>query len=142
MARRTGIPGTTSAATPSIPGTRRTSSTSCSLTATTTRPTVDTRVKMLGIAVMELRARISHFLTIFRVCLRQGWLGTLAKRNRRNARKLAGGEGAKGLLRIRAKKGLLFPQGPQAEKLGLVFSGELPEGYRTRKQRRAGPDTG
>lgn len=53
---------------------------------------VDTRPKMLGVSVMELRARISHFLTTFRVCLRQGWLGNLAKRKRRSARKLPGGE--------------------------------------------------
>lgn len=91
---------------------------------------VDTRPKMVGVAVMELRARISHFLTIFRVCLRQGWLGNLAKQNRRHARKLPGGErGLRALQRLRRMKGLLLPQGPKARELGLVFEGEVPNDW-------------
>jgi hypothetical protein len=40
----------------------------------------DTRVKALGIAIQRLRAAVAHFLDLFRLCLRMGWIGNHPKR--------------------------------------------------------------
>lgn len=89
----------------------------------------DTRAKRIGMSFLDLRAALGSFLDIFRVLLRQGWLESDAKKNpwtpvRRN------GEKALASFRRRLRRlGLLLPHGPQAVKLGLAFTGEIPDGW-------------
>jgi len=89
----------------------------------------DTRAKRIGISFLDLRAALGSFLDIFRVLLRQGWLESDARKNpwapvRRN------GEKALASFRRRLRRlGLLLPRGPQAVKLGLAFTGEIPDGW-------------
>lgn len=44
---------------------------------------------------------------------------------------------AEAMKRLRAQYGLLLPSGLEAEKLGLVFNGEIPAGWKPIKERRA-----
>jgi hypothetical protein len=88
------------------------------------------RAKKLGIPWLDLRASAAQFLDIFRVCLRQGWIDSDAKRNTTPPMpRQEGNLAVERLLKERRDRGLLYPAGPQAEKLGLVWDGELPEGY-------------
>lgn len=96
---------------------------------------VDTRPKVRGFGVLELRSLIGEFLEIFRVSLRQGWLKSKAKLNTITPRKRDGSRGLAAFKRLRKIKKLLLPRGPQAVKLGLVFQGELPPGWPVRDQR-------
>jgi hypothetical protein len=93
---------------------------------------VDTRPKMRGFGVLELRAMIAEFLEIFRVCLRQGWLKSKAKLNKVTPRKRDGSRGLAAFKRLRKMKKLLLPRGPAAVKLGLVFQGEIPPDWPVR----------
>jgi hypothetical protein len=93
---------------------------------------VDTRPKMRGFGVLELRALIAEFLEIFRVSLRQGWLKSRAKLNKITPRKRDGSRALAGFKRLRKIKKLLLPRGPAAAKLGLVFNGELPPDWPVR----------
>jgi hypothetical protein len=89
----------------------------------------DTRAERIGTSFLDLRAALGSFLDIFRVLLRQGWLESTVKKKpwtpvRRN------GEKAVASFRRRLRRlGLLLPRGPQAVRLGLAFTGEIPNGW-------------
>jgi hypothetical protein len=88
------------------------------------------RLKRLGIPFLELRDAIARFLDIFRICLRMGWIGTHERKGKVWAKKLKGGsEGVKAVKRLQRMKGLLLPRGEHARKLGLLFEGEIPQGW-------------
>jgi hypothetical protein len=91
---------------------------------------VDTRPKRVGIEFLELRSSISHFVEVFRLCLRNGWIGNHPTRNTSQPRQRSGGKEAVTTLELtRRAAGLLLPAGPKAEKLGLVFQGILPASW-------------
>jgi hypothetical protein len=95
------------------------------------------RAKRIGIPFMELRAAIARLLDIFRVCLRQGWLGEYERLNRAEARRRKGGrEGVLRMQMLRRKHGLLVPWGAAARRVGLAWEGELPEGWVTLHEQR------
>lgn len=90
----------------------------------------DTRAKRIGSSFLDLRASLGSFLDIFRVLLRQGWLESEIKLNPWMPAKRKTGQAALYSFRRRLRRlGLLLPSGPQARKLGLCFSGEIPDGW-------------
>lgn len=75
-----------------------------------------------------MRACLGSFLDIFRVLLRQGWLESELNPWEPSKRKT--GQAALHSFRRRLRRlGLLLPSGPQARKLGLCFTGEIPDGW-------------
>jgi hypothetical protein len=95
------------------------------------------RPKRIGIPFMTYRAAVGAFLDVFRLCLRHGWLGSHPQPRPVTLRRRTGGEAAvKRIQKLRAKFGLLLPRGKAAEKLGLLFKGLLPDGYKTVAQRK------
>lgn len=89
----------------------------------------DTRAKRIGISFLDLRAALGAFLDIFRVLLRQGWLESDAKKNPWTPVKRNGEKAIASFRRRLRRLGLLLPRGPQAVKLGLAFTGEIPDGW-------------
>jgi hypothetical protein len=106
---------------------------------TTGANNVDTRPKRRGIPFLEFRSALSHFVEVFRLCIRQGWLDPdhpnakpAPTRQRSSAEK-----GLKAMRRLRRLAGLLLPQGRAALKLGLITDQlELPAGWTPIKERR------
>lgn len=95
------------------------------------------RPKRVGIPFMAYRAAVGAFIDVFRLCLRYGWLGSHPKPREIVLRRRTGGDKAVASLhKRRAKIGLLLPRGKAAEKLGLLFQGLLPDGYKTIRQRK------
>lgn len=95
------------------------------------------RPKRIGIPFMALRAAIGAFLDVFRICLRFGWLGSHPKVRPALVRPRTGGkEVVEKLQKLRQKFGLFLPRGKVAQKLGLVFEGVIPDGYKPVAQRR------
>lgn len=104
---------------------------------TTGANNIDTRPKRIGVEFLEMRSAISHFVEIFRVCIRQGWLGDHSHARPFPPRKRSGGiRGLEVLRRLRRIHGLLFPRGPKALALGLIWDGIIPEGWIPIKERR------
>lgn len=95
------------------------------------------RPKRIGIPFMALRAAIGAFLDVFRVCLRFGWLGSHPNVRPAIVRPRTGGkEVVEKMQKLRQKFGLFLPRGMAAKKLGLVFEGVIPDGYKPVAQRR------
>ena len=101
-----------------------------------TSKTPETRPYIVGIDHVRLRAALSDFLDIFRVCLRFGWLGTWPRRKPDELRRRTGGEAAvKNLRRHRTKLGLTLPQGERAMERGWAWDGTVPDGWVPVKER-------
>jgi hypothetical protein len=95
------------------------------------------RPKRIGIDFMAYRAAVGAFLDVFRLCLRHGWLGSHPQPRAVVLKRREGGEEAvASVRRKRERAGLLLPRGKVAEKLGLVFQGLLPDGYKTIRERK------
>ncbi|HXH33035.1 MAG TPA: hypothetical protein VNJ54_01330 [Plantibacter sp.] len=99
---------------------------------------VDTRPKRIGIDFLELRSSLSHFVEVFRLCVRQGWLDPASPQAKPSAsvRRKGGKNALEVMRRLRRLAGLLLPQGKAAAKLDLLWDGVLPEGWVPIKQRR------
>ena len=99
---------------------------------------VDTRPKRIGIDFLELRSSLSHFVEVFRLCVRQGWLDPASPQAKPSVSVLRkGGKKALEVMqRLRRRAGLLLPQGKAAAKIDLLWDGVLPAGWVPVKQRR------
>ena len=86
----------------------------------------------------ELRSSLSHFVEVFRLCIRQGWLDPTSNRAKPSASVLrkGGKKAVEVMRRLRRLAGLLLPQGKAAAKLDIRWDGILPEGWVPIKQRR------
>jgi hypothetical protein len=88
------------------------------------------RAKRRGSSFLDLRAALGAFLDIFRVLLRQGWLESKALKNPWKVKRRGSGDlHLRSFRRRRRRLGLLLPRGPQAIALGIVFTGEIPDGW-------------
>lgn len=103
-----------------------------------TSKTAETRPYIVGIDHVRLRAALSDFLDIFRVCLRFGWLGTWPRKKPDQLARRGHGEAAvKNLRRRRTRLGLTLPQGERAMERRWAWDGTIPDGWVPVKERLA-----
>jgi hypothetical protein len=87
---------------------------------------LESRLKRRGIPAQELRSGAALVIEWFRICLRNGWLGSHRRRNGGDPIPTDGHEALLRLLEARRKRAVNFPYGAAAVKAGLARAGPAP----------------
>ncbi|WP_205696543.1 hypothetical protein [Conexibacter sp. SYSU D00693] len=85
------------------------------------------RPRRTGLPAVRLRAAASLVLEWLRICLRQGWLTSTARRNTNSKRRVSGAHRLARVLDARIRHRVDRPYGPAAVRLGLVDDDPPPD---------------